>query len=233
MSTYNCEVCKMEFKTAKTWKAHMKTKRHVLLSEGDPGRKSYTCGCGRLFMYRQSLYLHRKTCTTQTTIPHHSSPPLPPPPPPRDTKTEEIEKPTKKQTRPYGEENISYLTESRIMMYALRIYDSLSSLIKSVHFNPKYPENWNIVLPNKRNPYVKVLKKDNKWHYTSKDTILEELISKYYGMLEETWDGNQETVSEFKRQRFTEFQQNYLKRDKQTMKRIKQELDLALMNRDV
>ena len=57
-----CEVCNMKFKTKKCLKAHLKSKRHLLWSEAKP-LKQYKCKCGKVFAHRQSLYLHKKSCT--------------------------------------------------------------------------------------------------------------------------------------------------------------------------
>lgn len=57
-----CEVCNMKFKTEKYFKAHLKSKRHLLWSETKP-LKQYKCECGKVFSHRQSLYLHKKSCT--------------------------------------------------------------------------------------------------------------------------------------------------------------------------
>ena len=62
MQTISCELCNMKFKTEKYLKAHLKSKRHLMWSETKP-TKLHKCHCGKVFSHRQSLYLHKKSCT--------------------------------------------------------------------------------------------------------------------------------------------------------------------------
>ena len=62
MQTTCCEICNMKFKTEKYLKAQLKSKRHLMWSETKP-KKQHQCNCGKIFSHRQSLYLHKKTCT--------------------------------------------------------------------------------------------------------------------------------------------------------------------------
>ena len=61
METFRCKLCSMKFKTEKYFKAHLKTKRHLLWSE-TKSVKRHRCYCGKVFSHRQSLYLHKKSC---------------------------------------------------------------------------------------------------------------------------------------------------------------------------
>ena len=62
MQSICCEVCNMKFKSEKYLKAHLKSKRHLSWSEKKPTNQ-HKCKCGKVFSYRQSLYLHKKSCT--------------------------------------------------------------------------------------------------------------------------------------------------------------------------
>ena len=59
----HCNTCNLDFKSNKCFKQHIKTDRHIERSS-----KNYTpinilkCICERSFSYRQSLFVHHKTC---------------------------------------------------------------------------------------------------------------------------------------------------------------------------
>ena len=57
---YKCLICSADFKSQKYLNLHNKTKRHILRAENKS--KTYKCSCGKIYTYRQSLYLHKKTC---------------------------------------------------------------------------------------------------------------------------------------------------------------------------
>ena len=56
------------------------------------------------------------------------------------------------------------------------------------------------------------------------------MIQKGYGLLEEKYQDNKETVSEFKQERYEVFQEKYADQDKDLMKTIKDDVDIALLN---
>ena len=65
----------------------------------------------------------------------------------------------------YGEEDTKYITKQFIVnLLANKPFKAIPEMIKHTHFNKEHPENQNIKLTNKKEPYVKVMK-DNKWEY--------------------------------------------------------------------
>ena len=58
--TYFCDTCKVTCKSKRNYEIHLKSKRHI---EFNNERKVYTCICGKIYTHRQSISLHRKTCS--------------------------------------------------------------------------------------------------------------------------------------------------------------------------
>ena len=56
----------------------------------------------------------------------------------------------------YGKENTDYLTFDKIKKLLDRPYDSVQELIKMLHFDSEHPENHNIKITNKKEPYALV-----------------------------------------------------------------------------
>lgn len=68
---FNCEICK--FTTCKLFdfKRHLLTAKHKMFTnnykeneknEANKNNKKYQCDCGKIYNYRQSLYVHKKNC---------------------------------------------------------------------------------------------------------------------------------------------------------------------------
>jgi len=61
---YVCKIC--DYSTSKTssYKKHIKTTKHQLLSQGYSNVANHICDCGKQFKHRQGLYRHKKTCNS-------------------------------------------------------------------------------------------------------------------------------------------------------------------------
>jgi hypothetical protein len=62
----------------------------------------------------------------------------------------------------YGEEDISYITKETYKNLLIDPRNSISKLIDATHFNSDHPENSNIRIPNKKQPFIE-LYIDNTW----------------------------------------------------------------------
>jgi hypothetical protein len=54
----------------------------------------------------------------------------------------------------YGKEDTSYITKEKYTEILKNPFSSLSKLINEVHFNDKHPENKNLRIPNKKQPFI-------------------------------------------------------------------------------
>ena len=73
----------------------------------------------------------------------------------------------------YGDENTKYITKEFIVnLLANKPFKAIPEMIKHTHFNKEHPENQNIKITNKKEPYVKIMK-DNKWLYQDSNLRLE------------------------------------------------------------
>ena len=132
-----------------------------------------------------------------------------------------------------GEENTKYLKSLDFANLLQGIYGAVPKLIEQIHFNPEYPENQNIKYPNKKNPYLKIMK-NNKWQLVNKKPELLDLIDskyfllkeKYYNILEKT----QYKLTEFQKQRINQFIDKYQEDDKQVMLDLINRTELVLLN---
>ena len=130
----------------------------------------------------------------------------------------------------FGHENTEHLTDQIICKLIQNgPFTCLPKIIERIHFDPEHPENHNIKVTNQKNNYAKIVK-DNKWVTANKKQAIDTMIQNGYGLLEEKYQDNKDTISEFKQERFEDFQEKYCDQDKDLMKTIKDEVDIALLN---
>ena len=67
----------------------------------------------------------------------------------------------------YGSENTDYLKKEYLDNLLTGAFTAIPKLIQNIHFNPHHPENHNIKITNKKEPYIKVRKND-KWELQDK-----------------------------------------------------------------
>ncbi len=80
----------------------------------------------------------------------------------------------------YGDEDTKYITKEYIVnLLANKPFKAIPEMIKHTHFNKDHPENQNIKITNKKEPYVKIMK-DNKWLYQDRKNTITDLIDKQH-----------------------------------------------------
>ena len=78
----------------------------------------------------------------------------------------------------YGDEDTKYITSDYILnLLKYKPAKAIPELIKHTHFNEEHPENQNIKITNKKEPYIKVRKND-KWELQNKDETINDLIDR-------------------------------------------------------
>lgn len=63
---YFCEICDYSTSNIKDFNKHLATRKHKMLTIVDtkiPKNQLFVCDCGKQYKHRQSLSLHKKTCT--------------------------------------------------------------------------------------------------------------------------------------------------------------------------
>jgi len=130
----------------------------------------------------------------------------------------------------FGNENLDYLTDQIIVKCVGRIYNSIPVLIEKIHFDPEHPENHNIKITNRKLPYASVMTKSKKWKTVDKHDAIETMMDKSFNMLEMSYEGNKDEMSEHKQRRFEEFQKKFTNQDKETVKNTKKKVEIAILN---
>jgi hypothetical protein len=124
----------------------------------------------------------------------------------------------------YGKENTEYLTVEKIKKLLDRPYDSIQELIKMLHFDSDHPENHNVKITNKKEPYALVWN-DPIWELRKKKSVVKDLVDKGYMMIDMT---NDNVVNS--NNKYIKFQDNYECDDNTIKDKIEEETEIVIIN---
>ena len=128
----------------------------------------------------------------------------------------------------YGKENLDYLTPEYLTNLLKIPFQSIQSLIKNIHFNPKHPENHNIKITNKKQNLATVYN-SGIWEFKDKKDVIENIVDNSYNMLDCHYDTNLDDLNKKKQTRFIEFQDKY-SIDTKTKKKIEKDTEIIVLN---
>ena len=132
----------------------------------------------------------------------------------------------------YGEENTKYITKQFIVdLLKNKPFKAIPELIKHTHFNDEHPENQNIKITNKKEPYVKIMK-DNKWELHDRKNTITDLIDQQHVKITDPKVEKKidyQCTSQEKINIIT-CNEYYIKDDDDYMKRLYNESELVMLN---
>ena len=132
----------------------------------------------------------------------------------------------------YGDENTKYITSDYILkLLKHKPFKAIPELIKHTHFNEEHPENQNIKITNKKEPYVKIRKND-KWELQNKEDTINDLIDRQQiHLMDEVIEEKIETsCNNSEKNNIERCNDLYNNDDKEYMKRLYNESELIIIN---
>jgi len=132
----------------------------------------------------------------------------------------------------YGDEDTKYITSDYILnLLKYKPAKAIPELIKHTHFNEEHPENQNIKITNKKEPYIKVRKND-KWELQNKEDTINDLIDRQqvHLMDEVIEEKIEEKCSNSEKNNIERCNNLYNEEDKEYMKRLYNESELIIIN---
>ena len=132
----------------------------------------------------------------------------------------------------YGDEDTKYITSDYILnLLKYKPAKAIPELIKHTHFNEEHPENQNIKITNKKEPYIKVRKND-KWELQNKEDTINDLIDRQqvHLMDEVIEEKIEEKCSNSEKNNIERCNNLYNEEDKDYMKRLYNESELIIIN---
>ena len=132
----------------------------------------------------------------------------------------------------YGEEDTKYITKQFIVnLLKNKPFKAIPEMIKHTHFNKEHPENQNIRITNKKEPYVKI-RKDNKWELQDRKNTITDLIDKQHIKI-----SNEKVEEQIERQCTSQEKINiircnekYEEEEEDYIKRLYNESELVMLN---
>ncbi len=124
----------------------------------------------------------------------------------------------------YGKENTDYLTVDKIKALLDRPFDSVQELIKMLHFNSEHPENHNVKITNKKEPYALVWN-DPIWELRKKKSVVKDIVDKGYLMIDTTHDSMDES-----NKKYLNFQTKFDDDDTNIKEVIEEEAEIVIIN---
>ena len=130
----------------------------------------------------------------------------------------------------FGKEDLSHINND-FKAYLLKgPWTMIPRMIEKVHFDDKKPENKNILLPNKKEPYVKVFE-NATWKFRDRKETVKDLVDANYNRLDEFYEKDGDNVLNNAQQaRYKNFQEKYDNYDPEILERVNKESDLVLLN---
>ena len=130
----------------------------------------------------------------------------------------------------YGKEDISYLKSKQFLKLLMGPFSSIQKTNNAIHFNGKHPENMNIMITNKKEPYAKIYK-NNKWCLIEKKKIIQDMIEKAFELIDTYYENEGKfELNERKDKVYKRFL-NYYDNDPNFMRRIEKEIELMIINK--
>ena len=125
----------------------------------------------------------------------------------------------------YGSEDLSHITTIFKDNLLKAPYSAIPKMIEEVHFNENKPENKNILLPNKKENFVKIFQND-KWIYKDKKEAINNLMEHKYTIIDNHYVENS---NEEKDDKYESFRYDY-NSNKNTKAEIIADCELVLLN---
>ena len=133
------------------------------------------------------------------------------------------------QLNNYGNENLSHITDNLKQSFLKIPYGMIPKMVEAIHFNDKFPENKNIILPNKKENKIKIFR-HNKWVYKNKEEVLNDLIDGKYFMMDNFYETNIDLLTKSNVANYMKFKEIYESLDKDILDNIKEECEIVMLN---
>ena len=126
----------------------------------------------------------------------------------------------------YGKEDLSFLKDKDFLEMLNSPGTSVQTLVKKIHFNVEHPENKNVKITNKKQPYAKVYNGD-KWLLKDKKETISDLVEDKMNILDGKFEELQDDMTPFKQERHIDFHENT---SDEMLDDVKKEVELCVMN---
>jgi hypothetical protein len=247
--TFDCTVCAMKFARKDNFDRHLETKKHKdrIESNDKHSRTGFNClNCSKSYLYRSGLSKHRHQCKIKNSVPIEEVEEM-------KCQFEKEKEAMQKQIEElilsrnnihtnnnigtqvnitinaFGKENIDYITEKQCLKIVNQVFNSIPAAAQIVYFNPEHPENHNIKIPNKKEPYAMIMKADQTWEMTDRKKAIETMTQKSYGIAEDSFGKVYDKIAPNKRETFEKFMDKMNDQDSSLWGGFKKDLEMKVI----
>ena len=129
----------------------------------------------------------------------------------------------------HGNENLDYINQQYLNNLIKSPYGALPKLLKNIHFHPEHPENYNVIITNKKLKYAKVWD-GVKWKLQDKTEIIKNMVDKGFNIIEGQFLTNCKDLESQKNKNYTQFQKLYDNGDKKLHKELEKDTEMLILN---
>ena len=131
----------------------------------------------------------------------------------------------------YGQEDISHITDQMKLNYIKLPFTGVQKMIEQVHFNKNKPENKNIAITNKKEKGMIKIYKDNRWRYSDRNEIIDQLIQINYGRIDDHYENEVKgTLSNVHNNRYRNFQYQFDNQQDKLIDIIKKDVEMIILS---
>ena len=128
----------------------------------------------------------------------------------------------------FGEEDLSYLTNEMYKELLIDPRTSIPNLIDKVHFHLKHPENSNVRIPNKKQPFVEIYK-DQKWVICNQYRIVCRMLRDKKDIIHDAYIKTQDELTHLERGKYLDYKE-LIDRDLFTVKHALTDIQAAILS---
>jgi len=131
----------------------------------------------------------------------------------------------------YGKEKIDHiLKDTQFINSLLRgPYTAIPRMIEAIHFDREHPENMNVRIQNKKEPWILVFK-EGKWMHERKKEVLDDIIDKSYASLDLEYPQNKNKLNDVEAERYYDFQSKMDDKNDILIKNMRQDAEKVILN---
>ena len=249
---FECNVCVLKFTRKYHLERHIATKKHKDKTE-NTSTKTFSCSfCTNSFSHQSSRSKHQTLCKLKNTVPLSEYEMLRKEKEAMMKEKEAMQKQIEElllvqnnnqitnnnnnigtqvniTINAFGKENIDYINDKQCLKIVNQVFNSIPAAAHIVFFNPEHPENHNIKIPNKKEPYAMIMKADQTWEMTDRKKAIETMTQKSFSIAEESYGKVYDKILPNKRESFEKFMDKMNDQDSTLWIRFKKELEMKVI----
>lgn len=128
-------------------------------------------------------------------------------------------------------EKFDHIKSNKMFLTRCLMYKNMTGLLEKMYFDDTHPENHNVKVPNKKQPYIQYYDGDG-WKYEQKDDVLDKMVTNGKNLLDEHFIYNEDEIKQFVGKLFDQIVSwmEDIKRNKKTVQDLKEKAYLMLLS---